>query len=145
VAKGQAKTLRAALAEAGLAGRPRARLDPNRYVGYLEAHIEQGDYLDSSGLRLGIVTGIVGFQSVSNFLRGSAKPCRDYQDGDAQGCRGRASSGSAMRSNSAFRVLRDNARFGPRAGFSFTRVRRLAELAELAARNRGRAETGYVW
>jgi beta-ureidopropionase / N-carbamoyl-L-amino-acid hydrolase len=60
-AKGQAKTLRAALAEAGLAGRPRERLDPNRYVGYLEAHIEQGDYLDSSGLRLGIVTGIVGF------------------------------------------------------------------------------------
>jgi beta-ureidopropionase / N-carbamoyl-L-amino-acid hydrolase len=37
------------------------RLDPHRYVGYLEAHVEQGNYLDSSGLRLGIVTGIVGF------------------------------------------------------------------------------------
>jgi N-carbamoyl-L-amino-acid hydrolase len=61
VAKGAGKTLRAALAEAGLAGRRRERLDPDRYLGYLEAHVEQGDYLDSSGLRLGIVTGIVGF------------------------------------------------------------------------------------
>jgi N-carbamoyl-L-amino-acid hydrolase len=49
-----------ALAAAGLAGVPRARLDPTRYRGYLEAHIEQGDELDSSGLRLGIVTSIVG-------------------------------------------------------------------------------------
>jgi N-carbamoyl-L-amino-acid hydrolase len=49
-----------ALAAAGLAGLPRARLDPARYRGYLEAHIEQGDELDSSGLRLGIVTSIVG-------------------------------------------------------------------------------------
>jgi len=49
-----------ALAQAGLAGRPRARLDPARYRGYLEAHIEQGDELDTSGLRLGVVTSIVG-------------------------------------------------------------------------------------
>jgi N-carbamoyl-L-amino-acid hydrolase len=49
-----------ALAQAGLAGRPRARLEPARYRGYLEAHIEQGDELDSSGLRLGVVTSIVG-------------------------------------------------------------------------------------
>jgi beta-ureidopropionase / N-carbamoyl-L-amino-acid hydrolase len=60
-AKGAGKTLRAALAEVGLVGHGRERLDPDRYVGYLEAHVEQGDYLDSSGLRLGIVTGIVGF------------------------------------------------------------------------------------
>lgn len=49
-----------ALAQAGLAGRPRALLDPARYRGYLEAHIEQGDELDSTGLRIGIVTSIVG-------------------------------------------------------------------------------------
>jgi N-carbamoyl-L-amino-acid hydrolase len=55
-------TLPAALAQAGLAGRPRARLDPARYLGYLEAHIEQGDELDSSGLRLGVVTSIVGIR-----------------------------------------------------------------------------------
>src|SRR5437588_5108000 len=52
--------LRAALAEAGLAGRPREQLDPRRYVGYLEAHIEQGDVLDSTGEKIGIVEAIIG-------------------------------------------------------------------------------------
>src|SRR5438067_3079536 len=49
------KKLRQALAEAGLAGKTCERLDPRRYVGYLEAHIEQGDVLEASGLRIGIV------------------------------------------------------------------------------------------
>jgi beta-ureidopropionase / N-carbamoyl-L-amino-acid hydrolase len=52
--------LREALEGAGFAGRPRERVAPSRYVGYLEAHIEQGDTLDSSGLRIGIVETIVG-------------------------------------------------------------------------------------
>lgn len=52
--------MRDALASAGLAARPRARLDPKRYVAYLEAHIEQGDWLEANGLRIGIVTSIVG-------------------------------------------------------------------------------------
>src|SRR6516162_9607259 len=52
--------LREALQRAGLAGRPRERVDPGNYVGYLEAHIEQGDTLDTSGLRIGIVETIVG-------------------------------------------------------------------------------------
>jgi N-carbamoyl-L-amino-acid hydrolase len=52
--------LRAALALAGYAGRPRAVLPPGRYIGYAEAHIEQGDRLSSEGLRIGIVTAIVG-------------------------------------------------------------------------------------
>ena len=56
------RPLREALAEAGLAGKAREHLDPTRYVGYLEAHVEQGDYLDNGKLRLGIVTGIVGIQ-----------------------------------------------------------------------------------
>ncbi len=54
------QTLRDALSQAGLAGRPRAQLEPGRYVGYLEAHIEQGDELESLGLRVGVVTSIVG-------------------------------------------------------------------------------------
>jgi N-carbamoyl-L-amino-acid hydrolase len=58
--KTNGKSLRVALSEAGLAGRPRELLKPEEYVGYLEAHVEQGDYLESSDLRLGIVTGIVG-------------------------------------------------------------------------------------
>jgi len=52
--------LREALARAGIAGRPRARVEPGQYVGYLEAHIEQGDTLDTSGLRIGVVETIVG-------------------------------------------------------------------------------------
>jgi len=52
--------LREALAQAGLAGVPRVTLDdPERYVGFLEAHIEQGDELEAKGLRLGVVTSIV--------------------------------------------------------------------------------------
>jgi N-carbamoyl-L-amino-acid hydrolase len=57
------KPLRTALAEAGFAGRPRARVEPGRHIGYLEAHIEQGDTLDSSGLRIGIVETIVGIRN----------------------------------------------------------------------------------
>jgi N-carbamoyl-L-amino-acid hydrolase len=53
-------SLRDALASAGLAGRPRERIDPARYVGYLEAHIEQGNTLEASAQRIGIVEGIVG-------------------------------------------------------------------------------------
>lgn len=53
-------SLRAALEQAGFAGRPRAQVDPARYVGYLEAHIEQGAELEDLGLRIGIVTAIVG-------------------------------------------------------------------------------------
>ena len=56
----EGKKLRHALADCGYAGRPRELLDPARYVGYLEAHIEQGNTLEAGGLRIGIVEGIVG-------------------------------------------------------------------------------------
>ena len=52
--------LRAALATALYAGRPRAEVEAGRYLGYAEAHIEQGDWLESKGLRIGVVTAIVG-------------------------------------------------------------------------------------
>lgn len=55
-------SLRAALAEAGYAGRPRLRLDPARYRGFMELHIEQGPELDGSGQALGVVTAIVGLR-----------------------------------------------------------------------------------
>jgi N-carbamoyl-L-amino-acid hydrolase len=51
--------LRDALAAAGLAGLPRMALDPGRYRGFLEMHIEQGTQLESAGERVGVVTGIV--------------------------------------------------------------------------------------
>jgi N-carbamoyl-L-amino-acid hydrolase len=53
-------TLRDALAQAGFAARPRAVVDPTRYRGYMEAHIEQGAELEDTGKRIGIVTAIVG-------------------------------------------------------------------------------------
>jgi beta-ureidopropionase / N-carbamoyl-L-amino-acid hydrolase len=54
------KTMRQALRDVGLADRPRVTAEHGRHIGYLEAHIEQGETLESSGLTIGIVTSIVG-------------------------------------------------------------------------------------
>jgi len=54
------RTMREALASAGLAGRARVAAEPGRHIGYFEAHIEQGERLETSGLKIGIVTSIVG-------------------------------------------------------------------------------------
>jgi N-carbamoyl-L-amino-acid hydrolase len=54
------RTMREALRDAGLAGRPRVTAQPGRHIGYLEAHIEQGETLESGGLAIGVVTSIVG-------------------------------------------------------------------------------------
>jgi beta-ureidopropionase / N-carbamoyl-L-amino-acid hydrolase len=51
--------LRDALDRAGFTG-PRTSLDPSRYIGMLEAHIEQGDSLEADELKIGVVTSIVG-------------------------------------------------------------------------------------
>ena len=58
--RGSDRTMRQALRDAGLADRPRRQAEPRRHIGYLEAHIEQGDALESSGLKIGVVTSIVG-------------------------------------------------------------------------------------
>jgi N-carbamoyl-L-amino-acid hydrolase len=62
--------LREALEQAGFAERSRERVDPGRYLGYLEAHIEQGDTLDVSGLRIGVVETIVGIWNYRVVLTG---------------------------------------------------------------------------
>src|SRR6202047_1143278 len=54
------KTMRDALREVGLAGRARATAERGRHIGYLEAHIEQGQTLESGDLKIGVVTSIVG-------------------------------------------------------------------------------------
>lgn len=54
------RTMRDALTAMGLAGRARVTAEPGRHVGYLEAHIEQGDTLESGKLAIGVVTSIVG-------------------------------------------------------------------------------------
>lgn len=63
------RSMRDALAAMGLAGRPRITAEPGRHVGYLEAHIEQGDTLESGRLAIGVVTSIVGiWQYQINFV-----------------------------------------------------------------------------
>jgi beta-ureidopropionase / N-carbamoyl-L-amino-acid hydrolase len=54
------RSMRDALRDAGFAGRPRITAEPKRHIGYLEAHIEQGQRLESRGLAIGVVTSIVG-------------------------------------------------------------------------------------
>ncbi|UGA46690.1 Zn-dependent hydrolase [Bradyrhizobium quebecense] len=54
------RTMRQALHDAGFAGRPRLTAEHGRHIGYLEAHIEQGDTLEASRLKIGVVTSIVG-------------------------------------------------------------------------------------
>ena len=57
---GTGLTLRDALRNAGLDAVAPERLDPERHIAYLEAHIEQGPYLEEEGNRIGVVTSIVG-------------------------------------------------------------------------------------
>jgi N-carbamoyl-L-amino-acid hydrolase len=54
------KAMRDALRDVGLVGRPRVQAERGRHIGYLEAHIEQGQTLESGGLAIGVVTSIVG-------------------------------------------------------------------------------------
>lgn len=51
--------MREGLTKAGWNGRPRHLIDPSRYDAFFEAHIEQGDTLESSSKKIGVVTAIV--------------------------------------------------------------------------------------
>jgi N-carbamoyl-L-amino-acid hydrolase len=64
------KTLREAIAEAGLAHLPRVQLDLDRYKAFFELHIEQGKQLEDAGLRIGVVSGIVGIYSWHIIIEG---------------------------------------------------------------------------
>lgn len=63
-------TLGAAIEAAGLGGTPRLRLDPVRYAGFVEAHIEQGPHLEDAGRRIGVVSEIVGLRAIRFVFRG---------------------------------------------------------------------------
>jgi beta-ureidopropionase / N-carbamoyl-L-amino-acid hydrolase len=54
------RTMRQALQDTGLAGRTRVTAERGRHIGYLEAHIEQGETLERGDLKIGVVTSIVG-------------------------------------------------------------------------------------
>jgi beta-ureidopropionase / N-carbamoyl-L-amino-acid hydrolase len=65
------RSLRGALAEAGYAGRPRVHVEKGRHIGYLEAHIEQGDWLEAHNLKIGVVTSIVGIWQFRLIISGT--------------------------------------------------------------------------
>lgn len=50
----------------------RAALDPSRHVAYFEAHIEQGPRLEAQGIKIGVVTAIVGIRSFRIAFTGRA-------------------------------------------------------------------------
>jgi len=51
-----------AIEAAGLTNRPYFKAEPKRHIGFLEAHIEQGPILEDEGLKIGIVSSIVGLR-----------------------------------------------------------------------------------
>jgi len=59
------ETVAAALERVGLTGVDPARIEPDRHIGYLEAHIEQGPHLEEEELRIGVVTSIVGIRGMT--------------------------------------------------------------------------------
>ncbi len=65
------KPMRDALSEAGLAGRPRVQMEPGRYKGFFEMHIEQGTALEKAGHKIGVVTGIVAIWQYRITFEGS--------------------------------------------------------------------------
>ena len=68
----EGNSLADALQAHGLDGVAPERLEKGRYVGYLEAHIEQGPRLEAAGMRIGIVTGIVGIRRFQVVFDGQA-------------------------------------------------------------------------
>ncbi len=66
------KTLASAIDGANLRGRPPVRLDPARHVAFLEAHIEQGPRLETSGTKIGVVSAIVGIKTLRVTFHGEA-------------------------------------------------------------------------
>lgn len=59
-----------AQARAALGARAGDFVDPGRFSGFLEMHIEQGPVLHEAGEAIGVVTGIVGLRQVQVTVRG---------------------------------------------------------------------------
>jgi acetylornithine deacetylase/succinyl-diaminopimelate desuccinylase-like protein len=61
-----------AIARAGLSGVPRESLagDEDRYLGFFEAHIEQGPFLEAKSTSIGVVSACVGIFGGDIFFHG---------------------------------------------------------------------------
>lgn len=57
-------------ARACLADKAGAFVDPGRFTGFVEMHIEQGPLLDTVGEKIGVVTGIVGIRDMRITFKG---------------------------------------------------------------------------
>jgi len=57
-------------ARAGMAGRAADFVDPGRFSGFVEMHIEQGPWLEQAGEAVGVVTDIVGIRDMRITLEG---------------------------------------------------------------------------
>ncbi len=57
-------------ARAAMAGLAADFVDPGRFTGYIEMHIEQGPTLDATGDQIGVVTDIVGIRDMTITFRG---------------------------------------------------------------------------
>ena len=79
------RTMREALREAGLAGRPRAKAERGRHIGYLEAHIEQGRTLEGGDARHRRSHLHRRHLAIPDHLHRRAKPRRHDPDGRSQG------------------------------------------------------------
>jgi N-carbamoyl-L-amino-acid hydrolase len=70
ISDGDGVALADAIAEAGLEGVARLGLEEGRYLGFLEAHIEQGPQLEDDGKLIGIVDTIVGLRGIDMTFEG---------------------------------------------------------------------------
>lgn len=57
-------------ARARMAGMAGDFVDPSRFTGFMEMHIEQGPWLDDAGEKVGVVTDIVGIRDMRVTFRG---------------------------------------------------------------------------
>jgi N-carbamoyl-L-amino-acid hydrolase len=57
-------------ARAAMAGMVTGPVDPARFTGFIEMHIEQGPTLDSSGAQIGVVSDIVGIRDMKVTFEG---------------------------------------------------------------------------
>ena len=62
--------VRFAEARSGMADLSQGFVDPSRFSGFIEMHIEQGPALDASGQQIGVVTDIVGIRDMSITFEG---------------------------------------------------------------------------
>ena len=116
------KSMREALRDSGLAGRVRATCERGRHIGYLEAHIEQGETLESSRLAIGIVTSIGSHSPASK----TTPAPRGWRSARMPASR---SPGSASTSMTASRRYQGRARSGPPAASPSIPARRASSPA----------------